>query len=113
MKLENRCLVPANIQRTWDLLMDIPRVAACVPGMEEVVREEDGSYRASMRVRVGQSRKMTARLQAATGGANPILLRTSTDSGHGGDTALSERIEQTVDVDSFLFHFLGVDYQPQ
>ena len=53
MKLENRCLVPADIQRTWDLLMDIPRVAACVPGMEEVVQEEDGSYRASMRVRVG------------------------------------------------------------
>ena len=33
--------------------MDIPRVAACVPGMEEVVQEEDGSYRARMRVRVG------------------------------------------------------------
>ena len=53
MKLENRCLVPADIQRTWDLLMDIPRVAACVPGMEEVVQEEDGSYKASMSVRVG------------------------------------------------------------
>ncbi len=53
MKLENRCLVPADIQRTWDLIMDIPRVAACVPGMEEVVQEEDGSYRARMRVRVG------------------------------------------------------------
>ncbi|MFB3119427.1 MAG: CoxG family protein [Stenotrophomonas maltophilia] len=53
MKLENRCLVPADIQRTWELLMDIPRAAACVPGMEEVVQEEDGSYKASMRVRVG------------------------------------------------------------
>ena len=53
MKLENRCLVPADIQRAWDLIMDIPRVAACVPGMEEVVREEDGSFRASLRVRVG------------------------------------------------------------
>ncbi len=53
MKLENRCLVPADIQRTWELLMDIPRAAACVPGMEEVVQEEDGSYRASMRVKVG------------------------------------------------------------
>jgi prolyl oligopeptidase len=65
-----------------------------------------------------QSRKMTARLQAASvvaerRGENPILLRTSADSGHGGDTALSERIEQTVDVDAFLFHFLDVDYQPQ
>ncbi len=53
MKLENRCLVPADFPRTWDLIMDIPRAAACVPGMEEVVQEEDGSYRASMRVRVG------------------------------------------------------------
>ncbi len=53
MKLENRCLVPADIQRTWELLMDIPRAAACVPGMEEVVQQEDGSYRASMRVKVG------------------------------------------------------------
>ncbi len=53
MKLENRCLVPADIQRTWDLIMDIPRAAACVPGMEAVVQEEDGSYRASMKVRVG------------------------------------------------------------
>ena len=53
MKLENRCLVPADIQRTWDLIMDIPRAAACVPGMEVVVQEEDGSYRASMKVRVG------------------------------------------------------------
>ena len=53
MKLENRCLVPADMQRTWDLIMDIPRAAACVPGMEEVVQEEDGSYRASMRVKVG------------------------------------------------------------
>ncbi len=53
MKLENRCLVPADFQSTWNLIMDIPRVAACVPGMEEVVQEEDGSYKASMRVRVG------------------------------------------------------------
>ena len=53
MKLENRCLVPADIQRTWELIMDIPRAAACVPGMEEVVQEEDGSYRARMKVRVG------------------------------------------------------------
>jgi len=55
-----------------------------------------------------QSRKMTARLQAA--GA-PALLRTSADSGHGGGTALSEKIEQAVDVDAFLFHHLGIKYQ--
>ncbi|MBN2474019.1 MAG: S9 family peptidase [Pirellulales bacterium] len=58
-----------------------------------------------------QSRKMTARLQAAAS-RQPILLRTSSDSGHGLDTALSERIEQTVDVYAFLFDRLGVEYRP-
>ncbi len=58
-----------------------------------------------------QSRKMTARLQAATASAAPILLRTSANSGHGGDTALSERIEQTVDTYAFLFHQLGMTFR--
>ncbi len=55
-----------------------------------------------------QSRKMTARLQAATASGLPVLLRTSAGSGHGLDTSLSERIEEYVDVYSFLFAELGV-----
>ena len=55
-----------------------------------------------------QSRKMTARLQAASASAAPILLRTSANAGHGGGNSLSERIEQTVDVLAFLFKYLGV-----
>lgn len=57
-----------------------------------------------------QSRKMTARLQAAGGGAGTVLLRTSSNSGHGIGTALSEAIEQEVDVNSFLFDRLGIQY---
>jgi prolyl oligopeptidase len=56
------------------------------------------------------SRKMTARLQAATNGMAPILLRTSADSGHGGDTSLRERIDQSVDAFAFLFNRLGLRY---
>ncbi len=59
-----------------------------------------------------QSRKMTARLQAATTGQQPILLRTSMDSGHGGQTALDERIAQAVDVFAFVFHHLRVTVEP-
>lgn len=58
-----------------------------------------------------QSRKMTARLQAATASKQPILLRTSANTGHGGGTALSDQIEQTVDVYAFLFDRLGVKFQ--
>ena len=49
------------------------------------------------------SRKMTARLQAATHSERSILLRTSSTSGHGIGTALNERIDQDADVFAFLF----------
>lgn len=55
-----------------------------------------------------QSRKMTARLQAATAGKVPILLRTSSSSGHGGDVSLDERIAQTTDAYAFLLEQLHV-----
>jgi prolyl oligopeptidase len=58
-----------------------------------------------------QSRKMTARLQAANPGGL-TLLRTSASSGHGLGTALGERIEETTDVYAFLFAQLGVAAKP-
>jgi carbon monoxide dehydrogenase subunit G len=53
MKLENRCLVPADRDTTWALVMDIPRVATCVPGIENVTVEEDDRFQAVMKIRVG------------------------------------------------------------
>lgn len=64
------------------------------------------------RVNPMQSRKMTARLQAATSSDHPILLRTSSNAGHGIGTALDEEIEQGADVVSFLFDQLGINYKP-
>lgn len=56
-----------------------------------------------------QSRKMTARLQAA-GAA--CYLRTSANSGHGIGSSLAQRIEEAVDIDAFLFSQLGVEFRP-
>ncbi len=54
------------------------------------------------------SRKYAARLQAATGGKSPVLLRASSTSGHGIGTALDEQIALEADVWAFLFAQLGV-----
>jgi prolyl oligopeptidase len=66
------------------------------------------------RVNPMQSRKMTARLQAATasGSGRPILLRTSSSAGHGFGTALDEYVEEEADVFSFLFDQLEIKYPP-
>jgi prolyl oligopeptidase len=62
------------------------------------------------RVNPMQSRKMIARLQAATSSGRPIVLRTSSSSGHGFGTALDEQIDEDADVFSFLFDQLGIRY---
>ena len=74
------------------------------PAMLLLTGEHDG------RVNPAHSRKMTARLQAATASKLPVLLRTSANSGHGLGTALNERLEQLADVYAFLLEQLGVDF---
>jgi prolyl oligopeptidase len=64
------------------------------------------------RVDPANSRKMTARLQAATSSGLPILLRTSSSSGHGVDSSLSERIAEQTEVYGFLFHELSMEFKP-
>lgn len=60
------------------------------------------------RVNPSHSRRMTARLQAASSSGHPILIRLSSASGHGMGTALSEKIAQKADVLAFLFDQLGM-----
>jgi prolyl oligopeptidase len=51
---------------------------------------------------------MTARLQRSTISDEPILLRTSSSTGHGIGTPLGEQIAELVDVYSFVLAQLGV-----
>ncbi len=60
------------------------------------------------RVAPYNSLKMTARLQAATASGEPVLLRVSTDTGHGIGTGLEKRIEQSADAYAFLMNELGM-----
>jgi prolyl oligopeptidase len=60
------------------------------------------------RVNPAQSRKMAARLQAATGSDRPVLFRSSASAGHGIGTSLKERIVEQADIDAFLFDQLGM-----
>ncbi|MCX6876173.1 MAG: prolyl oligopeptidase family serine peptidase [Verrucomicrobia bacterium] len=76
------------------------------PAVFFLAGENDG------RVNPAHSRKMTARLQTATGSAHPVLVRLSSASGHGMGTSLTERIAQQADVFAFLFDQLGMPPGP-
>ena len=62
------------------------------------------------RVNPMNSRKMTARLQAANPAGRPVLLRTSSGTGHGIGSSLDEEVAEQADVLGFLFDQLGVPY---
>ena len=56
MKLENRCLVPASVDKTWELLLDIPQAAPCIPGVQDVIADGENQFKAVMQVRIGPVR---------------------------------------------------------
>jgi prolyl oligopeptidase len=64
------------------------------------------------RVNPANSRKMTARLQAATNSKRPVFLRTSSTTGHGIDSSLDEQVDEGADVWAFLFDQLGLRMDP-
>ena len=47
-----------------------------------------------------------------TSSPKPILLRADAETGHGMGTPLAARIEEEVDVYSFVFNELGMTYKP-
>lgn len=63
------------------------------------------------RVDAYHSRKMTARLQAATSGG-VVVLRADDKTGHGSGTPLDDIIDREADVLSFLFGELGITFNP-
>jgi uncharacterized protein len=53
MKLEQSFEVAAPLDRVWAALIDVERVAPCLPGAEVTGRNEDGTYNGSFRVKIG------------------------------------------------------------
>lgn len=53
MKLRNEFTVAAPLERTWETLLDVPRVAAALPGATIEPGGADGDHRGRMKVRIG------------------------------------------------------------
>jgi prolyl oligopeptidase len=64
------------------------------------------------RVNPAHSRKMIARLQAATKSGRPVYLSINSHAGHGIGSSLSIRVNQAADVNAFLFDQLGMRLPP-
>jgi prolyl oligopeptidase len=74
------------------------------PAVFMATGENDG------RVNPAHSRKMIARLQAATTSGLPVLLSINAHAGHGIGSALSIKVDQQTDTLAFLFKELGMTF---
>ena len=53
MELSDRFVVKASSQDAWALFWDLPRVAQCLPGCEDIQARGDTGYRAQFAQKVG------------------------------------------------------------
>src|SRR3954471_4028224 len=79
MKLENEFTVPASIDEAWAFLLDVPRVAPCLPGATvEDAGGDDGEYQGTMKIKIGPisaSYKGTVRIQESDEAAHRVAMR--------------------------------------
>ena len=91
MKLENDFTVPASIDQAWAVLLDVPRVAPCLPGATvEEGGGDDGEYQGAMKIKIGPitaSYKGTVKIEQADEAAHVVAMKAQAKDARGQGTA--------------------------
>ncbi|GLW65695.1 hypothetical protein Arub01_39390 [Actinomadura rubrobrunea] len=89
MELDHEFAVPVPVDEAWSVLLDVERVAQCVPGAT-LDSAEGGEYTGRLRVRVGAmtvTYRGTARIVAADESARTVTIEASGKEARGSGTA--------------------------
>jgi carbon monoxide dehydrogenase subunit G len=90
MKLENEFTVNVPLERAWETLLDIERVAGFLPGATIEPAGEDGVFHGSMRVKVGPmtvNYRGSAQLQSVDEAARVAEIKVQAKEAKGQGTA--------------------------
>jgi uncharacterized protein len=89
MKLENEFTVPAPLEQAWSVLLDVERVAPCLPGAVLEGAEGD-AYRGTMKIKIGpitSSYSGTVKIEEADEAARRAVMRAQARDSRGQGTA--------------------------
>ncbi len=53
VKFNRQAVIPTAREPLWDFLMDVPKVAQSLPGVESVTQIDDTTYQGKLKVRIG------------------------------------------------------------
>ncbi|MDQ1741401.1 MAG: uncharacterized protein QOE53_3053, partial [Pseudonocardiales bacterium] len=117
MRLEQSFEVDAPVAAVWEVLIDLERVAPCLPGAAITGRDDDGAHRGEFRIKLGPTtatyRGTIVIEEADEAGRRATLTARGTDQrGRGGAsativTSLSERDGVTVVVAATEYKITG------
>jgi carbon monoxide dehydrogenase subunit G len=89
MKLENEFTVPAPIEQAWEVLLDVERVAPCLPGA--AIEGSDGdAHKGTMTIKIGPITARytgTVRIEEADEAARRAVMRAQARDSRGQGTA--------------------------
>jgi carbon monoxide dehydrogenase subunit G len=89
MKLENEFTVPAPVETAWDVMLDVERVAPCLPGAA-LEGGEDGEYQGTMTIKIGPITTRytgTVKIEEADEAARRAVMRAQARDSRGQGTA--------------------------
>ncbi len=53
MKFQQKAVIPVGRELLWEFLMDVPKVAKSLPGVESVKQLDETTYEGTLKIRVG------------------------------------------------------------
>jgi uncharacterized protein len=98
VKLEHSFTVDAPLERVWEALIDVERVAPCLPGAQVTDAGEDGTYRGTFSVRLGPttaSYRGELAMEEVDAGAHRAVMRAKGQDQRGQGSA-NARIVSTM-----------------
>ena len=79
MKIDRTVKIGAPIEKVWEAIMDVPSVAALIPGVEKVERIDEKNYKFTMKSKVAGIPVSFELLTNITEMERPVLIKTVTD----------------------------------
>lgn len=100
MKLENTFTIDAPVDEVWTAMLNLERVAGCVPGSEVVGPSSDGGLEANIRIKVGP---MSMKYRGAVliveqdGASRRAVMQAKAREAQGQGTATADMVMQVHD----------------
>jgi carbon monoxide dehydrogenase subunit G len=90
MEFENTFVVDAPLEEVWDLLLDVERIAPCMPGAQVLEQTGDDAYKVAVKVKLGpmtMNYKGDVEIVEKDAGSHQATMRAKAKEARGQGTA--------------------------